>query len=201
MSYHLGLRGPEKPAEDIFCLTFPCLEALVPDKQGFKGDGCPPVAAPLAALEHRPPEAGEDGGGGEKMEGGEACASSPLPTAPLGLMKLRALRFSSQLSVALGAGSVQPGLQLPPGSAPSVLPPCCHWWWWTLAQGSRILKTLAASGLSSEEVRAGDTSTQKPAPRHLQQLLTLNCPNCPARRQPRCLPAGGWIDTCWKCRQ
>lgn len=36
-------------------------------------------------------------GGGEKMEGGEACASSPLPIAPLGLMKLRPLRFSSQL--------------------------------------------------------------------------------------------------------
>lgn len=33
----------------------------------------------------------------EKMEDGEACASSPLPTAPLGLMKLRTLRFSSQL--------------------------------------------------------------------------------------------------------
>ena len=36
-------------------------------------------------------------GGGEKMEGGEACASSPLPIAPLGLMKLCPLRFSSQL--------------------------------------------------------------------------------------------------------
>lgn len=36
-------------------------------------------------------------GGREKMEGGEADASSPLPTAPLGLMKLRTLRFSSQL--------------------------------------------------------------------------------------------------------
>ena len=36
-------------------------------------------------------------GGREKMECGEAYASSPLPTAPLGLMKLHTLRFSSQL--------------------------------------------------------------------------------------------------------
>ena len=97
MSYHLGLRGPEKPAEDIFCPTFPCLEALVPDKQGFKGDGCPPVAAPLAAREHCPPEAGENEGGKGEDGRWEAYASSPLPTAPLGLMKLHTLRFSSQL--------------------------------------------------------------------------------------------------------
>ena len=70
---------------------------------------------------------------------------------------------------------------------------------WPRAPG--FSKTFAASGLSSEEVRAGDTSTQKPAPGHLQQLLTLNCPNCLARKQPRCLPAGGWIDTRWTCRQ
>lgn len=44
------------------------------------------MAAPLAA-EHRPPEAGENEGGREKMEGGETDASIPLP-APLGLMKL-----------------------------------------------------------------------------------------------------------------
>ena len=74
MSYHLGLRGPEKLAEDIFCPTLTCLEALDPDKQGFKGDSCPPVAAPLAALEHHPPEAGEDEGGrGEDGRWGGLC--------------------------------------------------------------------------------------------------------------------------------
>ena len=137
MSYHLGLRGPEKPAEDIFCPTFPCLEALVPDKQGFKGDGCPPVAAPLAAREHCLPEAGEnEGGKGEDGRWGglcqqpsSHCSSGPheaahtevqltalsgtwsrvCPTQPLAAPRLSSI--GPTLTLSLVAVDIGPGLQ------------------------------------------------------------------------------------------
>lgn len=145
------------------------------------------MAAPLAACEHRPPEAGKSVGKGRRWKG-EADASSSL--FPLLLSaSAEAAHTEVQLTALSGTWSrvcpTQP--QLPPfGSAPPLGPTLTlslvavgHW-----AQGSRIQQDPCGYGLSPKEARAGDTSTQKPVPRHLQQLLTFNCSNCPARKQP-----------------